>query len=82
MKFRHILLSLIASCTIAAAWAMTDQQVISYIKSQVAAGKSNEQIGKELLAKGVTPEQAQRIKAQLEAEECWSSKSRTPPQHS
>ena len=60
MKFRHILLSLIASCTIAAAWAMTDQQVISY---------SNEQIGKELLAKGVTPEQAQRIKAQLEAEE-------------
>lgn len=69
MKFRHILLSLIASCTIAAAWAMTDQQVISYIKSQVAAGKSNEQIGKELLAKGVTPEQAQRIKAQLEAEE-------------
>ena len=73
MKFRHILLSLIASCTIAAAWAMTDQQVISYIKSQVAAGKSNEQIGKELLAQGVTPEQAQRIKAQLEAEETTES---------
>ncbi len=68
MKFRHILLSVLVSCSIAA-WAMTDQQVIAYIKQQVSAGKSNEQIGKELLAKGVTPEQAQRIKAQLEAQE-------------
>ncbi|MDE6396364.1 MAG: capsule biosynthesis protein, partial [Muribaculaceae bacterium] len=72
MKFRHILLTLLASCTIAA-WAMTDQQVIAYIKQQVAAGKSNDQIGKELLAKGVTPEQAQRIKAQLEAQETTES---------
>lgn len=46
--------------------AMTDQQVISYIKQQAAAGKSQQQIGKELLAKGVTPEQAQRIRSQYE----------------
>lgn len=45
---------------------MTDEQVISYIKQQTAAGKSSKQIGKELMAKGVTPEQAKRIKAQLE----------------
>lgn len=51
------------------ALAMTDQQVIAYIKQQSALGKTQEQIGQELLAKGVTPEQAQRIKAQYEAEQ-------------
>ncbi|MDE6009982.1 MAG: SLBB domain-containing protein [Muribaculaceae bacterium] len=45
---------------------MTDDQVIAYIKSASAAGKSDEQIGRELMAKGVTPEQAERIKARLE----------------
>lgn len=49
--------------------AMTDQQVIAYIKQQAAQGKTQEQIGQELLAKGVTPEQAQRIKAQYEAQQ-------------
>lgn len=49
--------------------AMTDQQVIAYIKQQAAAGKTQEQIGQELLSKGVTPEQAQRIKAQYEAQQ-------------
>lgn len=51
------------------AFALTDQQVIDYIKQQTAAGKSNKQIGKELMAKGVTPEQAQRIKAKFEADQ-------------
>lgn len=54
-------------------WAMTDQQVIAYIKQQAAQGKSQEQIGKELLAKGVTPEQAQRIKAQYESQQAQAS---------
>lgn len=49
--------------------AMTDQEVINYIKSATAAGKSNQQIGKELMARGVTPEQAKRIKQQLEEEQ-------------
>ncbi|MDO4334663.1 MAG: SLBB domain-containing protein [Bacteroidales bacterium] len=48
------------------AMAMTDQQVVAYITAQTAAGKSQSQIGQELLAKGVTPEQIQRIKAQYE----------------
>ena len=48
---------------------MTDQQVINYIRQQSAAGKSQQQIGQELLAKGVTPQQAQRIKAQFENEQ-------------
>lgn len=48
--------------------AITDQEVISYIKTAMAAGKSEQQIGRELLAKGVTPEQAERIKAQVEGQ--------------
>lgn len=49
--------------------ALTDQQVIDYIKKQSAAGKTEQQIGKELLAKGVTPDQAKRIKAKYEAQQ-------------
>ena len=68
MKIKRILLSMLISCSVLA-FAMTDQQVIDYIKQQTAAGKSQQQIGKELLAKGVTPEQAERIKAAYEAQE-------------
>lgn len=68
MKKRHLLLFILMSVAFWG-WAMTDQQVIAYIKQQAAAGKSQEQIGQELLAKGVTPDQAQRIKAQYEAQQ-------------
>lgn len=68
MKLRRVLLSIFMAGALVAAVAMTDDQVIAYIKQQTAAGKSNEQIGKELLAQGVTPEQAQRLKARLESE--------------
>ncbi|MDE5887245.1 MAG: SLBB domain-containing protein [Muribaculaceae bacterium] len=65
---RHILISFLMLCSLSA-YALTDQQVIDYIKQQSAAGKSEQQIGKELLAKGVTPEQAKRIKAMYEAQQ-------------
>ncbi len=68
MKIRRVILSLFMACTLMAA-AMTDQQVIDYIKQQSAAGKSNQQIGKELMAKGVTREQAQRIKEKFESQQ-------------
>lgn len=68
MKIRRILLSLFLLGSLSA-FAMTDDQVIAYIKAQAAAGKSEQQIGKELLAKGVTEEQALRIKARFEAQE-------------
>lgn len=68
MKMRRILISLLMLCSLSA-FALTDQQVIDYIKQQSAAGKSEQQIGKELLAKGVTPEQAKRIKAMYEAQQ-------------
>ena len=68
MKVRSVILSLSMACSLMAS-ALTDQQVIDYIKQQTAAGKSNQQIGKELMAKGVTPEQAERIKAKFEAQQ-------------
>lgn len=68
MRIKRLFLSILLCCAVSA-FAMTDQQVIAYIKQQVAAGKTQQQIGKELLAKGVTPEQAERIKAAYEAEE-------------
>ena len=67
MKMRRILLSLLLFCSLSA-FALTDDQVIAYIKEQAAAGKTEQQIGKELLAQGVTPEQAERIKARLESQ--------------
>lgn len=69
MKIKRLLLSVVVLGSLAAGFAMTDQQVIAYIKQQVAAGKTQQQIGKELMAKGVTPEQAERIKAAYEAQE-------------
>ena len=65
MKKRNILLLLLMSVTMYG-WAMTDQQVIDFIKQQAASGRSEQEIGKALLARGVTPEQAQRIKAMYE----------------
>ena len=62
MKIKRLLLSGLLCCALSC-FAMTDQEVIAYVKSGIAAGKSQEQIGKELLAKGVTPEQAESIKA-------------------
>ena len=65
MNMRRIFLSLFMAVSLLAA-AMTDEQVIAYIKQASAAGKSDQQIGSELMAKGVTAEQADRIKARLE----------------
>ena len=46
---------------------MTDDAVIEYVKDGLANGKSQNELMKELLASGVTKEQAQRIKQAMEA---------------
>lgn len=79
MNKKYILLTLLLSVVMLGWAAMTDQQVIAYIKQQVAAGKNQQQIGQELLAKGVTPEQAQRIKNQI-ASENQANQKQTPTQ--
>ena len=43
---------------------MTDSQVVDYVKSGMAAGKSQEQMARELVARGVTREQLERLKEQ------------------
>lgn len=45
---------------------MTDQQVIEYVKQATQEGKEQKQIAAELARKGVTKEQAERIKKQYE----------------
>lgn len=67
-KLRKILVLAAMVCSLASMAKMTDQQVIEYIRRQSAIGKTEQQIGKELLAKGVTPEQIQRLRSQYETE--------------
>ena len=45
---------------------MSDEQVITYVKQAQAAGKSQKQMTTELLRRGVTQEQVQRIKSKYE----------------
>lgn len=46
---------------------MSDDQVVSYIKEGMSAGKGETQLGRELLARGVTKSQMERIKSRYEA---------------
>ncbi len=46
---------------------MSDEAVVRYAMEAKQSGKSDQQIGRELLAKGVTPQQAERLKRQYEA---------------
>ncbi len=75
MKITRIFLVLALLCSIPA-FALTDEQVINYIKQQAAKGKTEQQIGKELLAKGVTPEQVKRIKAKYDKGQTTQTDSR------
>lgn len=51
-----------------AAWAqtMSDEQVVEYVKTATAAGKSQQQVVRELAARGVTKAQAERIQKKYE----------------
>lgn len=68
MKIKRLLLSVLLLGSLIT-YAMTDAEVMAYIKTSMQQGKSKQQIGKELVAKGVTPEQAERIKAAYESDE-------------
>ncbi len=68
MKLTRFLVPLMLLFTLNA-MALTDEQVITYVKTQAAAGKSQNQIAKELIAQGVTPDQIKRIKAQYDEEQ-------------
>ena len=69
MKRLLIVLLLVATCAMSKMYAqmkMTDQQVIEYVKQATQEGKEQKQIAAELARRGVTREQAERIKKQYE----------------
>lgn len=45
---------------------MSDQQVVDYVKNGISAGKDKNQIGRELVVRGVTQAQLERLKVQYE----------------
>ena len=61
-----ILIAAFAFMYVPAMAQMTDEAVYSYVKEGLKNGKSQEMLIQELLAKGVTKEQALRIKSNLE----------------
>ena len=58
---------LLCSASLSVYAQMTDDQVIEYVKTANAAGKSQSQISQELLLQGVTQAQAERIRAKVQA---------------
>ncbi|MDE5842247.1 MAG: SLBB domain-containing protein [Muribaculaceae bacterium] len=62
MKLRNLLTIGVLAVTLAAS-ALTDNEVIQYIRVQSANGKTEQEIGRELMAQGVTPDQVRRIRA-------------------
>lgn len=61
-----LLLSLFLFVGAAMAQSMSDEQVITYVKTAQQQGKSQKEMTTELLARGVTKEQVERIKARYE----------------
>ena len=57
---------LLCSASLVSYAQMTDDQVVEYVKAASAAGKSQQEISKELLLRGVTQEQAERIKNKIQ----------------
>ncbi len=69
MKRLLIVTLFLAACAVSevsAQMKMTDQQVIEYVKQATQEGKEQKQIAAELARRGVTREQAERIKKQYE----------------
>ena len=61
--------SALAFASIPAAAQMSDDAVIEYVKHGMATGTSQKEMARELVTRGVTQEQAERIKARYEEEQ-------------
>ena len=64
-KFLFVFLLLLGLAGTAQA-QMSDQQVVDYVKNGISAGKDKNQIGRELVVRGVTQSQLERLKVQYE----------------
>ena len=67
-KIRKLCLFLFLSCGLSMSLyaQMSDEQVINYVKESKAAGKGEQEIGRELVSRGVNKAQVERIKARYE----------------
>lgn len=73
---KAVLLASIFSISILNANAqMSDQQIISYVKNAKDAGKSDEQLGRELFARGVSREQLEQLKQRYEKKQYTQAQS-------
>ena len=65
-KLLTITIALLCLGSLYASAQMTDSQVVSYVKSGISAGKDQKQIATELMAKGVTVQQMERLRDQYQ----------------
>ena len=65
-KFFVILCLMVGFTITAMAQSMTDQQVINYARQQAAAGVSQREIATQLLRRGVTMQQLERIQQRIQ----------------
>lgn len=64
MKIKPLLAIIAIACTLVMEARMTDMEVLTYIQTASESGKTEQVIGRELMARGVTPEQVQRVSKQ------------------
>ena len=80
MKKIGLIVSLLLCCMAFSAYAqMTDDQVMEYVRTAIAQGKNETEIGQELLVMGVTTEQIMRVKNNYQ-EQTGGSLNRNDPQ--
>lgn len=79
MKIRALSLIVFMACSplLMAQTGMTDQQVLEYVKQGMAEGKDQRQMATELARRGVTREQAERVKKLYEQEQGIKASSMT-----
>ena len=63
------MLAFLVSAMCAFSQSMTDEEVVKYVKKEMAGGSSQQQIVSQLLKRGVTPDQLRRIRKKYEAEQ-------------
>ena len=77
-KYGFVILLMLCSLPFGAYAQMTDDQVMEYIRSAYLSGKTETEIGQELLVQGVSTEQIMRVKAAYEEQTGGSLNSNDP----
>ncbi len=78
-RFITLILLITVIHGVVSAQQMTDNQVIEYVKQAQSMGKSQSQIVSELMRRGVTREQAERIQKEYEASQTAAPEATTAP---